>query len=191
MVDNVGHSCARRMQRAAIAQRLSAAAPDIVATLDWDTLEQAPAWLAWPDPALASMQCRIGALQCASQIRLWIDMPRVAAARAAIGGRFMQALLVLPGLPPPPRDVAWSPRIDSAEQVAPLLHATGASVLLASLPLGVLRRAVSAVWSSTTACAMASELALSLIARTQALAIQCDACAEPASAAAVATGCER
>src|SRR5207244_226909 len=73
----------RRARRAMIAHRLMAKAADAAAVLDWETLDRAPGWLGLPEGALALCARRIGAVLCAPALRLWIDGPRIAAARAA------------------------------------------------------------------------------------------------------------
>jgi hypothetical protein len=158
----------RRRHRAAIARRLLAAAPDAAATLDWDTLDTAPAWLALGDAELMVLSRQVGAILCAASIRLWIDGARIGAARAALGAGFLQALQTLPETQLLPRNVAPCPRIDSAEQVAPMLRTSGIGVLLASLPSGPLRRAATALLGST-ASTMAPALAQSLVSRAQSM----------------------
>lgn len=170
----------RRRRRAAAAARLVAGAPEALAELDWDALDQAPAWLSLPDPALATVQRQIGALLHAPQIRLWIDGPRLGAARGAVGEAFLQALLAQPEAPPLPGDVAARVRFTDADQVRTQLQIAGASVLLASLPQGPLRRAVAAAMAPTAASPMADELARSMVARVQALSAPA-AAREPAA----------
>ena len=154
-----------RHQRAAIAQRLRQRAPEAVATLDWDALDGAPTWLALSDDELTRFECQVGALLCAPALRLWIDGARVNAVRAAIGAPFLQALRALPSTQILPSNVAPSPRIDSAEQVAPQLRSAGGSVLLASMPPGPLRLVVGSALAPATPAQMAGPLAQSLIAR--------------------------
>ncbi len=155
----------RRRQRAALAQRLRQRAPDAVGTLDWDALDAAPAWLALPEDELTRFECQVGALLCAPLLRLWIDGARLNAARSAVGAPFLQALRALPSTQILPGNVAPSPRIDHAEQVAPLLRAAGASVLLASMLPGPLRLVVGTALAPATPAQMAGPLAQSLIAR--------------------------
>lgn len=162
-------SCRRR--RAAVARRLLAAAPEAAAALDWDTLDAAPTWLSLPDTELMVLARQVGAILCAASIRLWIDGARIGAARAALGAPFLQALQALPDAQLLPRNVAPCPRIDTAEQVAPMLRTSGLGVLLASLPSGPLRRAATAVLGST-ASTMAPALAQSLVARAQTLTVR-------------------
>jgi len=135
-------------------------------------LEKAPAWLALPEAKLATLQRQIGALLYAAEIRLWIDGARIAAARAALGESFMQALLMQRDLLAFPQDPAARPRIDAAEKVATHLQVIGAAVLLASMPQGPLRRVVTAAMAPTAAAAMAPEMAQSFVARAQSLAAQ-------------------
>ena len=161
-------AAARRHRRAAVARRLLAAAPDAAGSLDWETLDTAPAWLALSDPELMVLARQVGAVLCASSVRLWIDGARLGAARAALGAPFLQALQALPDAQVLPRNVAPCPRIDSAEQVAPMLRTSGLGVLLASLPNGPLRRAATALLGST-ASTMAAALAQALVSRAQTL----------------------
>jgi hypothetical protein len=162
----------RRRQRAAVGERLMAHAPAAAAELDWDALDAAPDWLAWPEAQALALQYRVGALLCAPTIRLWIDAPRLAATARAVGAEYLQALLSLPDQQVLPRDLADCPRIDRPEQVAPLLRAAGAAVMLAALPAGPLRRAVASTLAPITASPMAGALAESLVARAQRLAAQ-------------------
>jgi hypothetical protein len=162
----------RRRRRAAIAARLVAGGADSLAAVDWETIENAPAWLALPDNRLATLQRQIGALLYAREIRLWIDGARIGTARNALGEPFLQALLAQRDLVAFPQDTGARRRIDNAEQVAPHLQMAGAAVLLASLPQGPLRRVVAAAMAPTAAAPIGSELAQSLIARAQALAEQ-------------------
>jgi len=163
---------ARRQQRAMVAQRLRSRAADTVASLNWDALDAAPGWLALSDGALQRFEAQVGALLCAPMLKLWIDGPRLGAARAALGAAFLQALRALPSTQMLPSNVAPCPRIDSAEQVTLQLRGAGASVLLASMQPGTLRSVVAAAMASATPAAMAAPLAQSLIARTVALAAQ-------------------
>jgi len=159
----------RRRRRAAIAQRLRQRASEAVGTLDWDALDDAPAWLALPEDELTRFECQVGALLCAPLLRLWIDGARLNAARSAVGAPFLQALRALPSAQILPGNVAPSPRIDHAEQVAPQLRAAGVSVLLASMPPGPLRLVVGSALAPATPAQMAGPLAQSLIARVQTL----------------------
>ena len=161
----------RRHRRAAVARRLLAAAPDAAGSLDWETLDTAPTWIALSDTELMVLARQVGAVLCAASVRLWIDGARLGAARTALGGPFLQALLALPDAQVLPRNVAPCPRIDSAEQVAPVLRTSGLGVLLASLPSGPLRRAASALLGST-ASAMAPALAQALVSRAQTLTVR-------------------
>jgi hypothetical protein len=81
----------------------------------------------------------------------------------------MNALLALPEAELLPRNVAPCPHVDSAEQVAPQLRASGLPVLLASLTNGSLRRTASSALG-TAASSMAPVLAQSLVTRAQKLA---------------------
>jgi hypothetical protein len=161
----------RRRRRSAIAARLLASGADAMSAIDWEMLETAPAWLALPDAKLATLQRQIGALLYAPEIRLWIDGARLNAARAVLGDTFMKTLLAQRDLAFP-QDTGTRPRIESAEHVLTHLQVAGASVLLASIPQGALRRAVSAAMAPTAAMPMACEMAQGLITRAQSLAAQ-------------------
>ena len=162
----------RRRQRADVAARLMARAPEAAAALDWYALDAAPDWMAWPEPRLAALQAQVGALLCAPELRMWIDAPRLAAAAHALGAAYLRALLALPDAQVLPRDVACYPRVARADEVATLLRAAGAGVLLASLPSGALRLAAAAVLALSPPSPMASALAQSLVKRAQLLAAQ-------------------
>jgi hypothetical protein len=162
----------RRRRRATIAARVLASGADAISAIDWDMLDKAPAWLALADAKLATLQRQIGALLYASEIRLWIDGGRLAAARATLGEPFMQALLAQRDLQAFPQDAGARPRIDSAEKVATHLQVVGAAVLLASMPQGALRRVVTVAMAPTAPAPIALELAQALVARAQALASQ-------------------
>jgi hypothetical protein len=180
---------ARRRRRAALARRLQAADPAASAAVAWADLDGAPAWLALPDLELTRLALRTGALRHAPLLRLWIDAPRLAAARAAVGARFFDSLLVLPEaqLPLAP-DLTPGAAIGTVDQVAPVFRSAGQAVLLASLPAGSLRRAMTACWAPVEACGMAVELAGMLVARIEALAaraeVGADERASPPSGAA-------
>ncbi len=158
-----------RAHRAAVARCLIERAPDAVAALDWEACERAPAWLALGDDELATFQCRVGAVLCARALRLWIDGPRLAAARAILGERFLAQLLAQPDSVSIPLGLIGAPRIDSAAQVAPALQSAGASVLLASLAHGPLRQAVGVMLAPAAPSTMTHELADTLVARAHAL----------------------
>jgi hypothetical protein len=171
----------RRRRRSAIATRLLASGADAISAIDWEMLESAPAWLALPDARLATLQRQIGALLYLPEIRLWIDGARLKAARAVLGETFLQTLLAQRDLHAFPQDTGKRPRIDTADHVPTHLQVAGASVLLASIAQGPLRRAVSAAMAPTTALPMPCEMAQSLVARVQALS------AHGAAASPVAT----
>lgn len=166
-----GEARQRRRRRAAVAAQLLALAPDSAGSLDWDSLERAPGWLALPGDELTALIHRVGALVAAPQLRLWIDGARLDAARSAVGAAFLQSLLARRDNTLLPRDVTPCPRIEVAEQVAPALHGAGAAVLLAATPTAALRKLLSAAWAAAPA-AMATELAQSQIAQAQALAAE-------------------
>jgi len=157
----------RRHHRAAVARRVVEKAPAVAAELDWGQLALAPQWLALNESGLGTFARRVGAVLCAPAVRLWIDRPRIAAARAALGDGFLHALLADRDVPA--LDAGGQPRLDSAERVPTLLQATGSGVLLASLPMGALRRAASDVLGPAVDLAIPAAVALSLIERTHAL----------------------
>lgn len=159
-----------RRRRAAVAARLVAGDAEAVSAIDWDELDRAPAWLALAAPKLATLQRQVGALLYAAQMRLWIDGPRLGAARAAVGDDFLHALQAQHDLQAFPPDAGTLPRIDAAEKVATRLQVAGASVLLASLSPGPLRDALGTAMAPTAAAPMAAGMAQSLVARAQALA---------------------
>lgn len=159
-----------RARRARIASLLVARAHEAVAALDWEALDRAPDWLALGDVELAALQRRIGAVLYARAIRLWIDGPRLAAARDLLGAKFLAALLGQPDAASIPLGLVGAPGIASAAEVASALQSAGASVLLAAMPHGALRNAAAEVLAPVTASAMSHELAESLIAQAAALA---------------------
>ena len=160
----------KRRQRAAFAQRLLSKAPDSAALLDWDSLDHAPAWLGLPETELTTFQCQVGAVLHAPALRLWIDGPRLGSARLVLGDAFLQALLAQPDSAAIPIDLVGCPRIDSPSLVGALLKAAGASVLLASMPHGSVRRVAGAALAPTNASPIAQALAQSLVSQAQALA---------------------
>ncbi|HSW05252.1 hypothetical protein [Aquabacterium sp.] len=169
MAENTGAAASeQRRHRAAVAQRLVDLAPAAVDVLDWDALDQAPAWLSLPEAAQLILQARIGALLYAPELRLWIDGPRLAAARALLGDAVLDDLLTQPEAAMP-RGLVRSPRIDHAGEVAAQLRSAGLAVLLAAMPPGLLRAIVIAATGATAASAMSAALAASLIARGRAL----------------------
>jgi len=162
----------RRRRRSAIAARLLASGADAMSAIDWEMLEAAPAWLALPDAKLATLQRQIGALLYAPEIRLWIDGARLNAARTVLGETFLKTLLAQRDLHAFPQDTGTRPRIDTADHVPTHLQVAGASVLLASIQQGPLRRAVAAAMAPTAAMAMACEMAQALVTRAQSLVTQ-------------------
>ncbi|WP_280156089.1 hypothetical protein [Piscinibacter sp. XHJ-5] len=160
----------RRQLRAAVAQRLLAKAPAAAAALDWDMLGQAPLWLAMSDAALTQFARQVGAVLCAPALRLWIDARRLAAARAALGETFLQALLAQPDVPAIEPQLSNALRLDTPEQVGALLQAAGAGVLLASLPPGLLQAAAAALMAPAAALAMPASTAQALVSRARQLA---------------------
>lgn len=172
--DATPHAIEARQHRrrcAAVAERLLERATHAAPALDWDALMQAPAWLALPEPALAALQRQVGAVLCAPAVRLWIDAPRITAARNVLGDRFLQALIAPAewSAPRVPDDVP--PRMDRAEHVYSALESAGAAVLLASLPATALRHAVSALLGHDAAPGLSPGAAQALIERAQALAV--------------------
>jgi hypothetical protein len=158
---------AQRRRRAAIAEQLLLAAPDAAADIEWDVLDRAPAWLALDATASDRLQCRVGALLCGAELRLWIDRPRVAAARAAVGERFWKALLAqapLPAaLPPTPA------RLGEDAPVPRQLQSLGAAVLLATLEAPALRRAAAPLLAPPALLDLHPEAARQLVAAVWAL----------------------
>ena len=155
-------------QRAAVARLLLNGAPEAAHALDWDTLDRAPAWLALPPDDLANLQCRLGAVQSAAAIRLWIDSARLSAASAVLGEPFLQAVLGL-------ADDATAPTppcIETAAQVQPVLCQVGAAVLLGSLPPGRLRRAVQAALAPDVILALDRDAADATLQRAQSLLVR-------------------
>jgi hypothetical protein len=166
----LARASARRRQRAAVAEQLIARAPHAVDSIDWDTLDGAPEWMAWEASRLEALQQQVGALVLAPELRLWIDAPRLGAALRALGAPVLRALLALPDGEMLPRDVTPAPRIERADQVAPSLRTCGASVLLASLPSGELRQAAALLLAPTRPSPMAGALARSLVVRAMQIA---------------------
>src|SRR6185503_3202786 len=58
----LARASARRRQRAAVAEQLIARAPHAVDSIDWDTLDGAPEWMAWEASRLEALQQQVGAL---------------------------------------------------------------------------------------------------------------------------------
>ncbi|NRF67257.1 hypothetical protein HLB44_09705 [Aquincola sp. S2] len=161
-------TAALRHRRATLAQRLMDLAPAAVEAVDWDALDRAPDWLALPDAAFLILQARLGALLHLPAMRLWIDGPRLVAARALLGEAVFGDLLLQPESAMP---FGLTPlaRIESAAQVGPRLRAAGVAVLLAALPQGALRDAVCRALAPVEPARMTPELAETLIVRARAL----------------------
>lgn len=162
----------RHIRRAAIARRLLALAPAEAAHLDWDALDRAPDWLVLSATELGVLRRRVGAVTHAPSMRLWIDRGRIAAARIALGERFMQRLFAEASDALPPNLLAGGRSIESALEVEPVLAATGASILLASLLAGTdgpLTRAVAATLAPAEPALVTPGLAQSTIAKACAL----------------------
>ena len=160
----------RRRRRAALAERLLAQAADIAPAIDWQTLDSAPPWLSLPATALTTLARRLGALLCAPALRLWIDRPRLAAAHAAVGAPFLQAVLAQPDGPALQPALATQLQLAAADRVGALLQSSGVAVLLATLPPGTLERAAAAMLAPAAALDVAPQTALELVAHEQALA---------------------
>jgi hypothetical protein len=159
-----------RRRRAAIAERLLARSPTEAAALDWDALDQAPDWLALPEQEFAALQCRVGAILHAPNMRLWIDGARIAAARAAVGEQFLRQLLADSTGPSLPRALSMRRRIDAAAHVGLALAGAGAAVLLAALPPGPLRDAATAILAPSEPAEIHPQLAQATLSRVRALA---------------------
>lgn len=159
----------KRRCRAAVAERLLAGAPAPARALDWDELDSAPDWLALPEADFNAFQCRVGAVLCGRALRLWIDRGRLAAAQAALGAPFMEALLAQPDSTLLALDLFACPDIEVPAQVEPALRLSGASLLLATLPAGALREAVAVLLAPAIASRMVPALAASIVARAESL----------------------
>jgi hypothetical protein len=165
-------SAPERLRRAAVARRVLASAPQAAASLDWDALGHAPHWLALPDDEFAMFQCRVGAVLCGRELRLWIDRGRLDAAQAALGASFLRALLAESDSASSPPGLAGDWQIESPAQVHTVLREAGASVLLATLRSGALRDAVGALLAPAIASSMAAALARALVAHAESLEAQ-------------------
>jgi hypothetical protein len=156
----------QRERRAAVAQRLMDLAPRAVEAIDWDALDAAPDWLALPDASFLILQARLGALLHLPAVRLWIDGPRLAAARVLLGEAVIDDLLSHPE-PAMPFGLTLCAPIGSAAQVGPSLRAAGVSVLLAALPRGALREALCRGLAPVEPSRMTPERAEALIVRAR------------------------
>lgn len=154
-----------RAHRAAVAARLVAQAPQAAAALDWDALGRAPGWLALPEDELMRLRCRLGALLHVGLLRLWIDRPRLQAARQAVGEPWFAALVGARPMPAPPCDGVDRRPIERAEDVAARLAAAGAALLLAACEPGPLQRAVAAAFGDVAPAGSGLEAARALVAR--------------------------
>jgi hypothetical protein len=159
-------AAARRQHRAAVAQQLLAEAEPSARALDWVMLDEAPPWLALSRSARGLFTRRVGAVLAGPALRLWIAAPQVAAAQAAVGADWWQALMVQAGWPPLPPQVAPWPdgAATDAEGVAGVLHEAGAAVLLATLPHGALRHAASQLLAPSAPLLMPRTAAEALLA---------------------------
>ncbi len=108
---------------------------------------------------------------CGPAMRLWIDSARRGAARAALGEGFLRALLARPDLPAAPK-APRAPCIGAA-QVAASLQATGAAVLLATLP-PALRGVAATALADPAPMVIDARTAEALIERALELAIGAD-----------------
>ena len=160
----------RRHCRAAIAERILVCVPSHAMNLDWDALDQAPAWLGLPEIELGLLQRRVGAVLHAAVIRLWIDRARINAARAALGDAFVQRLAADPTAAMAPRPALDLTVLDAAETVAEVLALAGAGVLLASLHQGPLHNVAAVMFAPANPAPIVAVMAEALIARAQTLA---------------------
>lgn len=137
----------RRQHRAAVAQQLLAESPTAARALDWAMLADAPPWLTLSRSARGLFARRVGSVLAAPALRLWIAAPQVAAAQAALGRDWWQALMARGDWPPlPPQLEPWPADAGTdAGGVAEVLHEAGAAVLLATMPHGALRHVASQV----------------------------------------------
>jgi len=136
----VSQSEQRRLM-AASASRMLDAGDELCLHLDWYTLSQCPDWLGLPDPVFASLQRRLGAIVYAAQIRLWIDQPRLSAARQAVGAPWLHRLCSQRAILPLPMEGFESESIDKPEQVVGALSRAGAALLAANIAPGALHDA--------------------------------------------------
>lgn len=170
----------RRQHRAAVAQRLLDEAPPSARALDWVVLDEAPPWLALSRGARGLFTRRVGSVLAAPALRLWIAAPQVAAAQAAVGVDWWQALMQRDDWPPlPPQLAPWPDgAATDAAGVAGVLHEAGAAVLLATLPHGALRHAASQLLAPAAPLLMPRGAAEALLATT--LQLQHALAAQPA-----------
>ena len=139
----VSQSEQRRLM-AACASRILDAGDDLCQRLSWQTLSHCPDWLGLPDSIFASLQRRLGAIVYASQIRLWIDQPRLAAARDAVGAPWLHRLCSQREIVPLPMQGFDREPIDHAGQVVGALSRAGAALLTANIAPGPLHEAFAA-----------------------------------------------
>jgi hypothetical protein len=161
----------RRQQRAAVARRIGAGAPGQAGSLDWDTLGQAPAWLALPDAELSAFQRAVGAVVHAAELRLWIDGASIAAVRSALGEPVWHRLLNAPSGPTAGIGMsAIGSRLDPDPNcIGENLARVGTSVLLAALPPGPLQDVARALFAPIPPAEIIAALAESTVARARAL----------------------
>jgi len=154
-----------RCRLAAIAARLITGKGADLEPLTWRELIDAPAWLALPDDEFALLQRRLGALFHAKAISLWMDRPRLAAAQQSVGESWLRDLCAQrPVMPLPVQQIEPIDNID-AKDVATRLSATGATLLVASIPPGPMRDAVTTALGISQPAAVNEEVARSFIAR--------------------------
>lgn len=161
----------KRRQRAEFAARLLAEVPRAAGVLDWAALDAAPAWLGLGPAARALFARRVGAVLAAPALRLWIAAPQIAAAQAAVGTDWWQALLARSDWPTlPPATPAWpSDGPADAAGIAAWLQAAGAAVLLAALPHGALRHVASELLAPAAAFLVPPPAARALLETTLSL----------------------
>ena len=123
---------------AASASRMLDAGDELCLHLDWQALSQCPDWLGLPDPVFASLQRRLGAIVYAAQIRLWIDQPRLRAARQAVGAPWLHRLCSQRAIVPLPMEGFELEPIEKADQVVGALSRAGVALLAANIAPGAL-----------------------------------------------------
>lgn len=164
---------ALRRHRAAVAETLLRSGRTSAHAVDWASLGEAPAWLGWPAPMLERFALRVGTVMLAPALRLWIAMPAIKTAQAAMGGDWWARLMAHGAWPEVPID--WphalgleAQRLD-AQELAATFRAAGHAVLLATLPHGSLRHAASEALAPLGHVVMPQVQALALVDLTTAL----------------------
>lgn len=162
-----------RRQRAAIARRLLADAPNEARVLTWSHLDAAPAWLALEQAELLVLARRCGSVLAAPALRLWIAGPLRDLARASLGATWWRALRSAPDWPTLPAGVPGAladwPQVSTPDALARQFTEAGAAVLLAGLPHGALRHAASRRLGAVGAWVMPQATALAVLRETLAL----------------------